>query len=455
VASVVDAADRPLLGPLLQQAMRGLTTRGGATGMARLALDMAAPGAPEPVLPLSLSIPHVSPEPGERWKHYKERVINTLGPVQDWLTANAGLSSVPVVSGNSLQGRALPGQVQEATRHEALRLIELDPPCIVTAMDDADADIELPLFRANHPTLDGSGVRVAVLDSGVDGRHPWLQVADSVSTCGESVDIPGRHGTHVAGSVASRDSVYRGVAPGVTLLNVKVLTSLGSGQPTFVTRGIDEALDREAHVLSVSLGFNHLPTWSQEGHGWTCKDGRCQLCLAVLNAVTLEGVMVVVAAGNEHDRASFLRNNGFGASVDSEICCPGASPGALTVGALTKQTFLTAGASSRGPTSFATVKPDIAAPGVNITSSVPARRAADGTVEPNLTRADLSGTLSGTSMATPIVAGAIALLIQRRREAGQEVTAQAVRQELLSNGFRHLASPADEVGVGRLNLGAL
>jgi serine protease AprX len=114
-------------------------------------------------------------------------------------------------------------------------------------------------------------------------------------------------------------------------------------------------------VLSMSLGFNHRPTWSQGGHGWSCPDGRCQLCVAVENAVTLEGVLAVVAAGNEHQRAEFLRSNGSAAEVDSEICCPGASAHALTVAALTKQTFLTAPFSSRGPTAFATAKPDIAA----------------------------------------------------------------------------------------------
>jgi subtilisin family serine protease len=322
-------------------------------------------------------------------------------------------------------------------------------------MDDAVRDIELPLFRARHPALDGTGIRVAVLDSGIDTLHPWLQVADSVSTCGESVNVPGRHGTHVAGSIASRDTVYRGVAPGVTLINVKVLTSTGNGQASFVTRGVDEALDRNAQILSMSIGFNHLPTWSQNGHGWSCPNGDCVLCTAVNNAVTLEGVLVVVAAGNEHERASFLRANNLGGTFDSEIACPGAANGAITVGALTKQTFLTASFSSRGPTAFQSAKPDIAAPGVNITSSVPARRKADGTVVPNLTRAELSDRDSGTSMATPIVSGALALILQRRIEAGQPIDVATVRAELLTRGFQVLARPAAEVGVGRLNIGGL
>jgi len=257
------------------------------------------------------------------------------------------------------------------------------------------------------------------------------------------------------GIMSVPNTVYAGIAPGVTLINVKVLTSTGNGQPSFITRGIDEALDREAQILSMSLGFNHLPTWSQNGHGWSCPAGDCVLCTAVNNAITLEGVLVVVAAGNEHDRAEFLRANNRGNSFDSEISCPGAVNGAITVGALTKQTFLTASFSSRGPTAFNSAKPDIAAPGVNITSSVPARRQANGTIVPNLTRAQLSDRESGTSMATPIVAGALALILQRRIQDGQPTDVATVRAELLTRGFQALARPVAEVGVGRLNIGGL
>lgn len=453
-AAAAGAALAPM-GPLLRQAMAGLHAGGVPTGLARFAMDTAAPNTTEPVLPLAMSVPRIEPAPGERWPHYKERVLNALGPVREWLKANAGLDSLELISGNALGARALTGQVREAVRHQGLKLVELDPPYIVTTMDDAVADIELPMFQAHHPGLDGTGIRVAVLDSGIDTLHPWLKVSDSVSTCGESVNIPGRHGTHVAGSIASLDAVYRGVAPGVTLLNIKVLTALGSGQATFITAGVDAALDRNAQILSMSLGFNHLPTWSQGGHGWSCSDGMCQLCTAVNNAVSLEGVIAVVAAGNEHERATFLRDNGSGQAFDSEISCPGAASAAVTVAALTKQTFLTAPFSSRGPTAFGSAKPDIAAPGVNITSAIPASRGANGKVLPNLTRAELGDRLSGTSMATPIVSGVVALILQRRLQAGEDVSASSVRHELLSGSFRHLAKPPAEVGVGRLNVGSL
>lgn len=446
----------PRMGPLLHETLSGLRAGGVTTGIARFVMDISsAETTADPLIPVSLSMPRIEPVPGERWAQYKQRVQDVLGPVREWMKANAGLHCEELLAGNGLAASGLAGQVQEATKDERIKIIELDPPRIVTAMDDAVRDIELPLFRLNHPGIDGRGVRVAVLDSGIDTKHPWLVVADSVSTCGEPVDVPGRHATHVAGSIASRDSVYRGVAPGVDLLNIKVLTSTGSGQPTFITLGIDAALDRHAHILSMSVGFNHLPSWSQGGHGWSCPGGDCVLCTAVNNAVTLEGVTVVVAAGNEHERATFLRDNNLGSSFDSEISCPGAARGAITVGALTKQTFLTAPFSSHGPTAFNLSKPDIAAPGVNISSSVPVPRLANGSPIASPTRAQLSARLSGTSMATPIVSGALALIIQKRLEEGLAIDAASLRQELLTKGKKLLTRPAVEVGVGRLSVGGL
>jgi len=439
---------------MMRELLASLQTTTRATGMARMTMDMGD-GA-EPVIPATYAVPPVAPIRNEGWAHYKERVINTLGPVQEWLQQNAGLDCLPMVSSGALQASSLVGQMREAVKHEAIRVVEFDPLVKATLMDDAVADVELPLFRSHHePNHDGAGVIVAVLDSGIDTKHPWLTVADSHSTCFESVDIPGVHGTHVAGSIASTDAVYPGIAPGVTLLNIKVLDSNGQGLASYVSRGIDAALDRGAHILSMSVGFNHLPVWSRGGHGWRCPDGRCELCTAVDNAVLVENVVVVVAAGNEHSRAEFLRGIGRGTSFDTEIACPGQARGAITVGAITKETFLTADFSSRGPAAYGDSKPDIAAPGVNITSSLVARRDPNGNIVPNLTRGDLSYPESGTSMATPIVAGAAALIRQRLIAQGIVPDAGLIREELLGKAFRHLSSPPEEVGVGRLNLADL
>jgi serine protease AprX len=338
---------------------------------------------------------------------------------------------------------------------DELALLELDPLVQVTAMDDAAQDIGLPAFQANHVGLDGSGVTVAVLDSGIDPHHPYLSVADSVSTCGESIDIPGSHGTHCAGSVASTDSYYPGVAPGVSLLNIKVLTADGRGKHTYITAGIDEALDRGAHVLSMSVGFNHLPTWSSNGHGWSCSDGRCPLCTAVDNASALDNAVVVVAAGNEHERAEALRKWGYGLSFDTELGCPGHARSAVTVAALTKNLFLPAPFSSHGPTAYGSDKPDLAAPGVNITSTIPVPRLPNGQPEKNPSRSKLFGRKSGTSMATPIVAGAAALLVQMAQQKGIPWTSNSIKRRLMTDAVLPVSGGPAVTGAGRLDLSGL
>lgn len=330
--------------------------------------------------------------------------------------------------------------------------MELDPLLPVTLLDDCANDLLLGKFRDKYPVLDGRGVKVAVLDSGIDTQHPFLRVAASVSTCEQNVEHPGRHGTHCAGIIASRDLVFGGVAPGVDLLNIKVLNTNDSGRHGDITRGIDEALKLGAQVISISIGFNHLPYWSDRGLGWKCTKGDCALCTAVDNAVTLNNVVVVVAAGNEHERAEALRETGYGDEFDTELTCPGQARKAITVGAVTKQTFTLASFSSRGPTSFNEFKPILCGPGVNIRSTVPVQRES-GQAIPNPDRESLFDRDSGTSMAAPFVAGVVALLIQRQTLAGKSWTPDGIRDELLARGVAALAGSENEVGRGRLSLG--
>jgi len=93
----------------------------------------------------------------------------------------------------------------------------------------------------------GNGIRVAVLDSGIDSTHPNLNVvheynATDEQTSGDGI-VPGNHGTHVAGIIASQDPVLRGMAFGADLINIKVLTSEGEGIPEWVVEGLQEAMN--------------------------------------------------------------------------------------------------------------------------------------------------------------------------------------------------------------------
>lgn len=439
------------MGPLLQRALERIN---GADDFRRpdeisaIAAHVAQ-GGEGGMLPLLVQFPRLVPEAGENWASYKRRCLSVW---QGFGEAIAAPGQRMLIAANAM---ACPMPIKSLVeRVESMAepwLVELDTRVNPTLMDDAIIDVGVAEFQQNNGALTGEGIRVAVLDSGVDEQHPFLVVSESVTSTAESTRLPGEHGTHCAGSIASRDSVFPGIAPGVTLINVKVLQQNGSGSFSTVVQGIDQALDLEAQVLSMSLGFNHLPPWSDGGHGWQCPDGRCPLCTAVDNA-TRFGAICVVAAGNEHQRAESLRASGNASSFDTELGCPGQARSAITVGAHTKRTFSAVGFSSHGPASYGEQKPDIAAPGVNVMSTVPAPRQADGQPDSDASRADLFTRLSGTSMATPMVAGAVALILQDRLAKGLEVTPAAVRFALLENASTALNLPANIVGSGRLDL---
>lgn len=205
------------------------------------------------------------------------------------------------------------------------------------------------------------------------------------------------HGTHVAGTIASRDAERRGMAPGATIMAVKVLSDDGSGTEEGVIAGMEWAVLKGADVINLSLG----------GPG---SGGYDPLSQAVDNAVK-SGVLVVVAAGNSGPDFTTIGS-------------PGDARLALTVGATNNQRNLTDW-SSRGPTLDGRAKPDVVAPGDEIISSVPR-----GQWE----------SMSGTSMATPHVAGVGALLVQATRaeplliKEGLKKTAIDLKQGLNNSG---------------------
>jgi serine protease AprX len=420
-------------GPLLSEVLSRVETEPGADGFLAVASDLEQVDGPAETIAVTALFPHTPPDEGEAWDVYEHRVLDVLAGWMNRLEAD-GIRAEPMVSSTGLQFRADPERLRHIQREaDDIELLELDPLLSAAALDDVGVDLDLAGFRAANPGIDGAGVGVAVIDSGIDEAHPFLTVHRSATTCSEPVDRPGTHGTHCGGIIASRDTAFGGIAPGARLINLKAGRADSRFMPGDVSRAFDQAgADPEVEIISASLGFNHLPRLSMGGHGWGCAPPTlCQLCRSVDTSVR-RGKLVVVAAGNEHERAEALRRAGEAASLDTELCCPGQFREALTIGSVAKSTFLPAPTSSRGPSSWGADKPDLAAPGVNVTSTIPAPRDGANAPLPNPARADLFGRQSGTSMATAVVAGLAALAAERARAAGANPTANDLRQAVLA-----------------------
>jgi subtilisin family serine protease len=238
--------------------------------------------------------------------------------------------------------------------------------------------------------FDGTGVKVAVLDTGIDATHPDVAgkiVASRSFIANEEVADGHGHGTHVASTLAGTGAAsagrYTGVAPGAQLVIGKAISNAGTGPTSGVIAAMEwAALEQDADLVNMSLG-TMVPS-----------NGTDPASQAVNNLTAQTGTLFVVAAGNLGP-AAFT------------ISSPGAATAALTVGAVDKSGGLP-GFSGRGPRlgDFA-LKPEIAAPGVDITAARGAGTTIGTPVDDRYT------TASGTSMATPHVAGAAAILVQR------------------------------------------
>ena len=302
------------------------------------------------------------------------------------------------------------------------------------------ARVQLPLAEGNGDddprTYSPRDLVAAVIDTGIDDTHPDLDdgkvlaSANCVSaTCTEPPvhrDEHG-HGTHVAGTLAGDgegDARYAGVAPGAGLVDVTALDPTGEGTASGVIAGIEWAVE---HADQLGIEAINL---SLEGEG--CSDGDDAQSRAVDGAVDA-GLVVVAAAGN----------SGPGTCT---VASPGAAEGALTVANMADLGvggFFLFPTSSRGPTADGRIKPDVAGPGLHVTST-----------EANT---GLYRDLTGTSMATPFVTGLALLMLDVAPtlspvQVKQKVTDTAVDWGSGGDGTTRGASGPDiDYGAGRLD----
>lgn len=266
---------------------------------------------------------------------------------------------------------------------------------------------------------DGNGTKVAVLDTGIDADHPDLagQVTASTSFVpGEDVLDHNGHGTHVASTIAgtgaASEGLEKGVAPGAKLVIGKVLGNDGVGQESWIIDGMEWAANH-APVVSMSLGSNEPSNGMDD-----------PMDLAVNSLSEQTGALFVIAAGNQ--------------GAPGWINSPGAADDALTVGGVDSRDQL-AWFSSMGPRiGDSALKPDIVAPGDNILAARSQYSEGSGYYT----------TKSGTSMATPHVAGAAAILLDRHPSWDR----QQLKDSLMSSADGISDPSPYDVGTGRLDV---
>lgn len=248
---------------------------------------------------------------------------------------------------------------------------------------DIEADIQIHADDVWAQGITGTGVNVAVLDTGIDTEHPEFE--DSIVGCVTCVDGTTTceddhgHGTHVSGIITANglDGNAKGVAPGAGIYMYKVCDENGRCYESDMMEAMEAAVLTDAKVMSISIGGGNCAEEDCDGDPLADK----------VNWVVNEGITVAIAAGNDRFFVSY-------AACASE---------AIAVGAVDKSGLM-ANFSNFGPSL------DIVAPGVSIYSPI----------------IDVYASWSGTSMATPHVAGVVALML----DANPDLTVEDIKTAL-------------------------
>jgi serine protease AprX len=299
---------------------------------------------------------------------------------------------------------------------------------------------------------DGTGIGIAVVDSGVYAQYDLMRTKNKRIVYSQNF-VPGSsstddlygHGTHVAviaagsgdaSACSNCTKLIRGIAPNANIINLRVLDQNGVGTDSTVISAIQRAIDLKStyniRVINLSLGRPVYESYKLD-----------PLCQAV-EAAWKAGIVVVVAAGNE-GRNNTANTYGYGT-----ISAPGNDPYAITVGAMKamgtpdRGDDLIASYSSKGPTLFDhVVKPDLVAPGNRIDAGLAANGSLGQNYPENIipqnyfqpsagSTNSVYFTLSGTSMATPMVSGAVADMLEK----DSSLTPDQVKARLMKTAYK-------------------
>jgi len=362
--------------------------------------------------------------------------------VVSWITGTLKRTA-PRLSVRDIDLEELSGYVSaQLTRSEVERITdELHLASVYRVFQNArkrallDESINVLQAATAHRGYDsrGQGITWAVLDSGIDPRHPHFGYGTDRNNIAHVYDCTGTgpivewdpkkrpdagvdrngHGSHVSGIIGGclRDAGICGIAPSVSLVSYKVLSDDGRGNDAKIIKALDHIyeLNRNAtfpviHGVNLSLGGAFDPEVFGCGDTPICKQ---------LRKLWRQGVVVVLAAGNEGYLELQQGDESIGVNADLSIGDPANLEEAIAVGSIHKSKPHMYGVSyfsSRGPTADGRCKPDLVAPGERILSC---RAGANPKV---LERKNLYVAMSGTSMAAPHVSGVIAAFLSVRRE---------------------------------------
>ena len=331
-----------------------------------------------------------------------------------------------------------------------MKLIEPTEAYDVEVASLASSTWGLKAVRALESNFDGSGITIAVLDTGIDPNHPAFTNVDIVrrNFTTEGDDDQNGHGTHCAGTIFGKDVAGKRIGIARNIKRALIGKVIGEGGTTkALAEAILWAITEGAHVISMSLGFDfpgevnrlvkhHRQIYGQT-HGLDIINPATSMALEAYRAnVNLfsrlaglvqgpslfgQGTVIVAASGNESKRSGKL-------SYEIAVAPPAAGTGIISVGAL--------GESNKGldVADFSNTQVDVSAPGINVVSAIPGGGL---------------GSKSGTSMATPHVAGVAALWAQRQLEMNRRVENKTLVSQLIASGtIEALVAKIEEEDVG-------
>lgn len=352
------------------------------------------------------------------------------------------------------------GLILNITEQECQGLVKqkLVESCFKNSEVKAFLNESVPLIKADQVwrlrdslgrNITGQNVTISIIDTGVDYAHHDLDQGKVVrehcycsyggACCpngqveqhgvGSAMDDMG-HGTHcasiAAGTGEASNGLMKGVAPDAKIEAIKALDNSGSGYESDIIFGIEKAIEDDTSIISMSLGVS----------SYSLNDCYEDVLSQVVDNAVFIGIPVVVAAGNNGDY--------------STVNAPGCAKKVITVGASDKHDQM-ANFSSRGPIQDLSIKPDIIAPGVNICAA----KASKGQIGSDCYQNQ--GTyvsLSGTSMATPHVAGLVALIKQKHPDwAPQEIKqslrdkAVSINEDFLTQGYGRVDALASVLSI--------